>query len=75
MAIITKIIPYIQIVLAVLLIGGILLQQRGTGLSSAFGGSGMEYSTKRGAEKVIFYATVVIAALFIAASILAVRLA
>jgi protein translocase SecG subunit len=68
------IIPYVQIVLSVLLMAGILLQQRGTGLSSTFGGSGMEYSTKRGAEKVIFYATVVIAALFIAASIISVRL-
>ncbi len=68
------IIPYAQIVLAVLLMAGILLQQRGTGLSSAFGGSGMEYSTKRGAEKVIFYATVVIATLFIVACILAISL-
>ena len=75
MAILTKIIPYIQIVLSILLIGGILLQQRGSGLSSTFGGSGMEYSTKRGAEKIIYYATIVIAALFIIASIIAVRLA
>ncbi|OGN34575.1 MAG: preprotein translocase subunit SecG [Candidatus Yanofskybacteria bacterium RIFCSPLOWO2_02_FULL_47_9b] len=75
MAILTKIIPYIQIVLSALLIGGILLQQRGSGLSSTFGGSGMEYSTKRGAEKIIYYATIVIAALFIIASIIAVRLA
>ena len=75
MAILTKIIPYIQIALSALLIGGILLQQRGSGLSSTFGGSGMEYSTKRGAEKIIYYATIVIAALFIIASIIAVRLA
>lgn len=74
-AIITKIIPYVQIVLSVLLMVGILLQQRGTGLSSTFGGSGMEYSTKRGAEKVIFYATIVIAVLFLASAIIAVRLA
>ena len=44
-------------------------------MSSTFGGSGMEYSTKRGAEKIIYYATIVIAALFIIASIIAVRLA
>ena len=69
-----KIIPYIQVVLSLLLIGGILLQQRGTGLSSTFGGSGLEYSTKRGAEKIIFYATIVIAILFIVASIVSVRL-
>ncbi len=57
-----------------MLIVGILLQQRGTGLSSAFGGSGMEYSTKRGAEKVIFYLTIAIAIFFIVVSILSVRL-
>ncbi|KKR14569.1 MAG: preprotein translocase subunit SecG [Parcubacteria group bacterium GW2011_GWC1_39_29] len=64
-----KYLPYIQIVLAVLLAGAILLQQRGTGLSSTFGGSSMEYSTKRGAEKVIFYASIVIAILFLAVSV------
>ena len=61
-----NIITYIQIGLAALLIGSILLQQRGTGLSSVFGGSSMEYSTKRGAEKVIFVATIVISVLFLA---------
>ena len=60
--------------LALLLVIGVLLQQRGAGLSSAFGGAGVGYSTKRGAEKVIFYFTVVISILFIATCILAVRL-
>ncbi len=66
--------PYVQMGLALLLVIGVLLQQRGTGLSSTFGGAGVGYSTKRGAEKVIFYATVVIAALFIVTSIFAVKL-
>ncbi len=70
----TKFLPYIQMGLAFLLIVGILLQQRGSGLSSTFGGSGVGYSTKRGAEKVIFQFTIVIAVLFIASCILAVRL-
>ena len=69
-----NILPYAQIGLALLLVIGILLQQRGAGLSSTFGGSGVGYSTKRGAEKVIFQATIVIAVLFIIACILAVRL-
>ncbi|MEK7138124.1 MAG: preprotein translocase subunit SecG [Patescibacteria group bacterium] len=73
MDIIIKYIPYAQIGLALLLIIGILLQQRGAGLSSTFGGSGVGYSTKRGAEKVIFQFTIVIAVLFITACILAVR--
>jgi len=66
---IIKIITYSQIILSFFLIAGILLQQRGTGLSSTFGGSSMEYSTKRGAEKIIFYATIVTAVLFIAVSV------
>jgi len=59
--------------LALLLVIGVLLQQRGAGLSSTFGGAGVGYSTKRGAEKVIFYFTIVVSILFIATSILAVR--
>ncbi len=70
----TPLIPYAQMGLALLLVIGVLLQQRGTGLGSTFGGSGVGYSTKRGAEKVIFYFTVVVSILFIATSILAVRL-
>jgi preprotein translocase subunit SecG len=69
-----KYIPYAQMGLALLLVIGILLQQRGAGLGATFGGSGMGYSTKRGAEKVIFQATIVIAVLFITACVLAVRL-
>ncbi|MDP3792954.1 MAG: preprotein translocase subunit SecG [bacterium] len=59
---------YVHILISVLLITGILLQQRGGGLSSTFGGGMMEYSTKRGAEKVIFYATIVFAVLFLGIS-------
>jgi len=69
-----KILPYLQMGLAFLLVVGILLQQRGSGLSSTFGGAGVGYSTKRGAEKVIFQASIVIATLFIITCILAVRL-
>lgn len=60
---------YVQLAIAVLLITTILLQQRGTGMSSLMGGSALEYSTKRGAEKVIFYATVVLAIAFIGTAI------
>jgi preprotein translocase subunit SecG len=73
MATLIKFLPYAQIGLAFLLVVGILLQQRGAGLSSTFGGSGVGYSTKRGAEKTIFQFTIVIATLFIVACILAVR--
>lgn len=60
---------YAQIAVSVLLIIAVLLQQRGGGLSSAFGGSGMEYSTKRGAEKITFYATIVLAIAFLVLSL------
>lgn len=64
------ILTYSQIILAVLLTAAVLVQQRGSGLSSAFGGSGIEYSTKRGAEKFFFYATIVLAILFLVVSVL-----
>jgi protein translocase SecG subunit len=64
-----EILTYAQIIIAVLLTGAILLQQKGAGLSATFGGSSMEYSTKRGAEKVIFYATIVLSVLFIGISV------
>ncbi len=63
-------ITIIQLVLAVLLIIAILLQQRGTGLGGAFGGEGSVYSTRRGAEKIIFISTIVITALFFGISFL-----
>lgn len=68
------IITIIQLILAVLLIAAILLQQRGTGLSGAFGGEGGVYSTRRGIEKIIFGSTIVIAILFFGISILRIAL-
>jgi protein translocase SecG subunit len=68
---ITEGIPYIQIVLSVLLIIGVLLQQSEAALGSAFGGGdsfSSGYHTKRGAEKTIFVATIVIAVLFAVSS-------
>lgn len=58
-----------QIVISALLIGAILLQQRGTGLSSTFGGEGNVYRTKRGLEKAIFIATIALAILFFATAV------
>lgn len=65
-----NIVMYIQIVLAVLIVVTVLLQQKGSGLSGAIGGgSSMEYGTKRGAEKIIFYATIVLATIWIVISV------
>ena len=58
-----------QMVLAILLIAAILLQQRGSGLSGTFGGSDNTYSTRRGAEKIVFSGTIVVAFLFFGLSV------
>lgn len=59
-----------QILISIFLIVVILLQQRGGGLSGVFGGEGSVYATRRGIEKSVFIATIVLAALFIVISIL-----
>ncbi len=53
-----------QLVISILLIVAILLQNRGAGLGGIFGGEGNVYRTKRGAEKMIFTATIVLAIAF-----------
>ena len=58
-----------QIAVSVLLMTSILIQSRGSGLGLAFGGSSTVYRTKRGAEKIIFRATIVLAVLFLAISL------
>lgn len=54
-----------QVVISIFLILSILTQQRGSGLSATFGGQGGFYTSKRGAEKVLHNATIVLAALFL----------
>lgn len=67
-------ISIIQIIISALLIAAILLQQRGTGLSATFGGEGNVYHTKRGLEKTIFWATIVLSILFFASAVIGVVL-
>ena len=67
-----KIIQIIQIIIAVFLILAILLQNRSTGLSGIFGGASNVYRTKRGIEKTLFIATIILAALFILISLFSV---
>lgn len=59
-----------QIIITILLTGSILLQARGTGMGSTFGGAGETYRTKRGFEKLLFTATIVLAVLFILNSLI-----
>ncbi len=60
----------IEIITAVLLIALVLLQMQGSGLSSAFGGTGEIYRSKRSIEKLLMWATVVAAIVFAVVSML-----
>jgi len=64
-----KVIQITQFILSILLIIFILLQHRGTGLGGAFGGESSIYRSKRGIEKFLYLATIVIAVLFVLLSI------
>jgi len=55
----------VQIIIALLLIVVILLQNRGSGLGSAFGGEGNVYRTKRGMEKKLHLFTIILSILFL----------
>ena len=60
-----------QILVSVAVIAAILLQARGTGLSSTFGGDSAVYRSRRGIEKSLFRFTIVLAALFVLFSLVA----
>lgn len=70
----SNIIILVQILLAVFLMGVILLQARGTGLGQAWGGGGEFYRSKRGLEKILFRATVILAVAFFIWSVLSILL-
>jgi preprotein translocase subunit SecG len=60
------------IIVSIVLTALVLLQAKGTGLGSIFGGDGGIYQTRRGLERTLFNATVVFAALFLVLSLLTV---
>ncbi len=65
-------IKIIHIVSAIILLLSIITQQRGTGLSATFGGTGGGgfQVTKRGPEKFLFYFTIVMAIIFVGSAVL-----
>jgi len=70
-------IAVIQIILSVAIVALILLQERSSGMSGLLGGEGIGfYQARRGAEKIIFYATIVLVVVFVAIALygLAVRI-
>lgn len=62
---IDAVLQLVMIVSAILMVICILLQQRGASLGAGFGSSGELYTTRRGLDKNLFEATVVLAVVFV----------
>jgi len=60
----STVINVILIIISILLIITILMQNRGSGVGDIFGGGGEVHRTKRGAEKLLFNGTIILAILF-----------
>jgi preprotein translocase subunit SecG len=56
------------IVVSTVMCGLVMLQTRGSGLGSMFGGDGGVYKTRRGMEKSVFNMTILFAAVFLVVS-------
>lgn len=69
-----KLLPIAQITISVLLIAAILLQPSTAGVGGSFGGSsGMNaFKTKRGFEKALFIATIVLGVVFVTLGVFAI---
>jgi len=65
-----KLVNIISIIVSILLIISILLQNRGAGLSSTFGGDFGGYYSKRGFEKFLTWFSIGLAFLFILLAII-----
>ncbi len=74
MTIIATVLPYIQIILSIILVGAILLQQSGAGVGGALGGGdgGGLYHTRRGFEKFLFVTTIIVGILFALSAFIAI---
>lgn len=58
------ILTIVDMVIMVLLIITVSLQNKSSGLSNVFGGGGNVVATRRGSDKWLFYATIVLGVLF-----------
>lgn len=59
----------VNILLSILIVIFILIQGRGGGLGSAWGGGGETFHTRRGVEKVTIRVTVILIAIFFVLSV------
>ena len=64
-----------QIVVSVAVGASILLQARGTGLSSTFGGESTAYRSRRGLERTLFRLTIILIVVFVVISLVGARAA
>ena len=65
-----RIINIVEIVVSVLLIVSILIQNKGAGLSSTFGGDFGGYYSKRGFEKFLVWFSIALSTIFIVLAII-----
>lgn len=63
------ILSIVTIASAVLMVVAILLQARGASLGAGFGSSGELFTTRRGTDKSLYEATIVLAVIFVGALI------
>jgi protein translocase SecG subunit len=73
---ITQFLPILQLVLSILLILAIIFQRSGEGIEGALGGTASTITrfARRGGEKFLFFATIVIAVLFVISSVIGILL-
>jgi protein translocase SecG subunit len=70
----SQILAIINMVVMVVLIIIVSLQNKSSGLSNVFGGAGTVVQTRRGFEKWLFYATIVLGVIFVGLDIATVLL-
>ena len=64
---------FAQVVIALSVGAAILLQARGTGLSSTFGGESTAYRSRRGLERTLFRVTIALILVFVVISLIGAR--
>ncbi|MFI5272566.1 MAG: preprotein translocase subunit SecG [Ktedonobacterales bacterium] len=60
----------VQIIVGVALVAAILMQARGAGLGSVFGGTGAVFKTRRGIDQLLFRVTIVFSVIFAVVSLI-----
>ncbi len=72
MDLLQQVLPYVQIALSALIIVAVILQRTGASLGGAFGADNFSsgFHTRRGLEKTLFNATIVLGVLFAASALL-----